>query len=256
MTTETTDINHAKIVASRNLILEQISKLENMKTELENQLKNDAGTLLDAQKISISNQITNINEIKVYFLQRINDMYEYYLANVNNTNNVSIQQQSVLNFFNNENRLVQDRLDMLNGQKNDKVKLVQINTYYGKYYNARKQIMVTIVLICLPVLILTILGNMGILPSNLYALLIMIIIIIGSISIGYQIIDLSNRDNMNFDEYNWKFNKKLAPSIKTNVTPYDPWEPPVVSCTDGACCPEGYRYDNNVNINKCVVLTP
>ena len=51
------------------------------------------------------------------------------------------------------------------------------NTYYGKYYNARKQIMVTIVLICLPVLILTILGNMGILPSNLYALLIMIIML-------------------------------------------------------------------------------
>jgi len=73
------------------------------------------------------------------------------------------------------------------------------------------------------ILFLISLGNMGLIPSNLKALLIIIIVILGCISIGYQVIDLSNRDNMNFDEYNWRFNKNLAPKINLDVKPFDPW---------------------------------
>ena len=257
MTTSiTTNINDPIIVAARDAISENISKLDIMVAELGNQLKNDTlSTLTNDQKSSIISQINNINAIKVSLYQSLDDMYEYYQVNVNNTNNVLTQQQSVLAMLDNENSLAQSRLDMLNGEKNNKVKLVQINTYYGKYYNTRKQIMVTIVLICIPVLILTILGNIGIIPSNLYALLIMIIIIIGSISIGYQIIDLSNRDNMNFDEYNWRFNKKLAPSININTEKVDPWSPAIgASCINGARCPQGYNYASNPN--KCVLNLP
>jgi hypothetical protein len=69
------------------------------------------------------------------------------------------------------------RLNLLQAEKNNKIRLVGINTYYGKQYNAHKQIMKTIVFVCLPVLILTILTNKGILPSRLNALLSGIIII-------------------------------------------------------------------------------
>jgi hypothetical protein len=244
-------VNDQILTERRDQIIAHISQLQVMEQNLVSQL--DVPGLTDAARISILGKINEISQMRIDLYKIINDMYSYYQDNVTHTRDILSDQMAAIAIIETELNDNKKRYNMLNEQKNNKVKLVQINTYYGKYYNARKQIMVTIVLICLPVLILTILGNMGIIPSNLNALLIMIIIIIGSISIGYQIIDLSNRDNMNFDEYNWRFNKKLAPPITTNVTSYDPWAAIPASCINGACCPTGYKYE--ATPNKCVAVT-
>ena len=44
-------------------------------------------------------------------------------------------------------------------RNNNKLKLVEINTYYGKSYNAHVDVMKTIVFTCLPILILAIFIN-------------------------------------------------------------------------------------------------
>lgn len=246
-------VNDPILTERRDQIIAHISQLQKMEQDLTNQL--NVPGLTDANRISILNKISEISQMRIDLYKIINDMYSYYQDNVTHTRDILRDQLEAIGIIETELNDNTKRYDMLNQQKNNKVKLVQINTYYGKYYNARKQIMVTIVLICVPILILTILGNMGILPSNLYALLIIIVIIIGSISIGYQIIDLSNRDNMNFDEYNWRFNKKLAPSININTEKVDPWSPAIgASCINGACCPQGYNYE--ANPNKCVLNLP
>ena len=246
-------VNDQQLTERREQIIAHISQLQKMENDITNQL--NVPDLTDANRISILNKINEISQMRIDLYRIINDMYSYYQDNVSHTRDILSDQLAAIAIIETELNDNKKRLNMLNEQKNNKVKLVQINTYYGKYYNARKQIMVTIVLICVPVLILTILGNMGILPSNLYALLIIIIIIIGSISIGYQIIDLSNRDNMNFDEYNWKFNKNLAPPIDINTDKIDPWSIIPASCINGACCPQGYNYDSNPDVNKCVVVS-
>ena len=243
----------------RDQIIEHISQLQTMEQNLVKQLDKLPSTPPDEnndeRRLSILNKINEISQTRIELYKIIKDMYSYYQDNASHTRDILSDQLAAIAIIETELNDNQKRLNMLNEQKNNKVKLVQINTYYGKYYNAHKQIMITIFIICLPVLILTILGNMGILPSNLYALLIMIIIIIGSISIGYQIIDLSNRDNMNFDEYNWKFNKKLAPSIgDPTVTGVNPWATIPASCINNDCCPTGYRYDSTAN--KCVETPP
>ena len=245
-------VNDPILTERRDQIIEHIRQLQRIEQDLTNQL-NVVG-LTDADRLSILTKINEISQMRIDLYRIINDMYSYYQDNVSHTRDILSDQLAAIAIIETELNDNRKRLNMLNEQKNNKVKLVQINTYYGKYYNAHKQIMVTIFIICLPILILTILGNMGILPNNLYALLIMIIIIIGSISIGYQIIDLSNRDNMNFDEYNWKFNKKLAPPIgDPTVTGVNPWATIPASCINGACCPTGYSYDSTPDINKCVV---
>jgi hypothetical protein len=250
-----TIVTDPDLIIRRDQILAHMSQLQTLEQDLISQL--DVPGLTDSDRTRILGKINEISQMRTDLYKIINEMYSYYQQNVTHTRDILSDQLAAIAIIETELNDNKERVNMLNQQKNNKVKLVQINTYYGKYYNARKQIMVTIVLICLPVLILTILGNMGILPSNLYALLIMIIIIIGSISIGYQIIDLSNRDNMNFDEYNWKFNKKLAPPITTNINPYDPWSPPTEGqCINNDCCPTGYTYDSRPTINKCVSNIP
>ena len=111
--------------------------------------------------------------------------------------------------------------------------------------------MKTIVLICIPIIILTILGNKGLIPNTIAVLLITFIILFGIFSIGYQIIDLSNRDNMNYDEYNWKFNKNNAPAPATTDSSNlnDPWSLNYGTCIGSSCCDTVEAY--NTNTNKC-----
>jgi hypothetical protein len=142
-------------------------------------------------------------------------------------------------------------MNLIEDQKYNKLRLVEINTYFGKRFNAHSKIMKTIVITCIPILILAILANIGILPGNIYKLLVIIIIIIGLVIIVYQIIDISNRDDMNWDEYKWYFNKKDAPDLPTTTggeTQSDPWVAPSITCIGSACCYEGSTYDSDKNI--------
>ena len=206
----------------------------------------------DSQKPAIAARIAELTALQTDISNYQSNINTLYTDNAYNVRTLTDYQSRVEQIIDSESQNNQDRLDMLNAEKYNKVRLIQNNVYYVKYYSAHKQIMKTIFLVCVPVLILLILGNMGIMPPNLNSVFIMIIIIIGCISIGYQIIDLSNRDNMNFDEYNWKFNKKRAPPIKTNVQPYDPWETAAGpnQCINDECCPDNYKYD--LESNKCV----
>ena len=105
-----------------------------------------------------------------------------------------------------------------------------------------------------------ILGKKGILPTNIYITLNGLILTIAAIMIGKQIIKLFNRDNMNFDEYNWYFNKTKAPSPTTissttgsSTGSSNPWAMPNIACVGAECCDQanGFVYDSTQNI--CVL---
>lgn len=71
-------------------------------------------------------------------------------------------------------------------------------------------------------------------------------------SIGTQLIDIGSRDNMNWDEYYWYFNKDKAPSDTTidgDLT--NPWENNSslsLTCIGSACCYDGSTYDSAQNM--------
>jgi len=215
-------INSASLATEKARIQNEIDKLNDIENSLRQLLDNPAISSTD--KLTINNKLTALSNIKLSLNSQLTNLYSLYDDNLGYINNVIDTQKTAIDIINSENVDNNSRLDMLLAQKNNKIRLLQNNTYYGKYYQAQKKIMMTVVFITLPVLFLIGLGNIGLIPSNLRALLIMIIVILGCISIGYQVIDLSNRDNMNFDEYNWRFNKNLAPKIKLDdVSPFDPW---------------------------------
>lgn len=203
-------------------------------------------------KLEINNRLAELGTIKVSLLNQLDPLYTTYRDNVAISNDVLNKQILALGIINAESLNSERQLGLLTAEKRDKSRLVEINTYYGKKYNAHKQIMKTIVLICIPIIILTILGNKGLIPNTFAVLFITFIILFGIFSIGYQIIDLSNRDNMNYDEYNWKFNKSNAPApadidLSTNIN--DPWSTNYGTCIGSSCCATVEAY--NTNTKKC-----
>ena len=180
------------------------------------------------------------------------DMYSFYQKNLAESKSTLGQEVIAIDILENELNESKRKLNLIQDEKYNKLRLVEINTYYGKQYNAHSELMKTIILICIPIIILAVLANKGILPQNLYAFLTGIIIIIGIIVIGLQIIDISNRDNMNWDEYNWYFDKSLAPSPSSSSqdtsSSSDPWTTPSIVCIGSACCYDGSVYDDQKNM--------
>jgi hypothetical protein len=181
-------------------------------------------------------------------------MASSYQQNVTTSQNTIQQQMFAIDIVENELNEAKGRAKALENQKYDKLRLVEINTYYGKRFSAHKEIVKVIVYICIFMLITIILGKKEILPRNIYITLNGMIIVIGIIVIGKKMIDLSNRDNMNFDEYDWYFNKEKAPSnTDTTSTSSDPWASFKTTCVGDMCCnpTQGLIYDS---VNKVCVL--
>jgi hypothetical protein len=165
-----------------------------------------------------------------------------------------------LDIVENELNEAKIRSQALETDKYNKLRLVEINTYYSKRFGAHKEIVKVVVYVCILMLIVIILGKKEILPRNIYIVLNGIILVVGIIVIGKKIIDLSNRDNMNFDEYDWYFDKSKAPSDtggsgSATSQPTDPWATTTTECVGEMCCTAnpGLIYDSVAKV--CVLNT-
>jgi len=101
-------------------------------------------------------------------------------------------------------------------EHNLNLRKIEINSYYSEQFAEKTNIIKTIILTCIPILLLTIIKNKGFLPENIYIVLIIIISCIGIYYIGFSILRLFSRDNMIYSEYDWFFNKANAPAIDTS----------------------------------------
>jgi hypothetical protein len=234
-------------------VLTNITQLQTQEKQLYNSLDN--ANLSSEQKKLIINQINEISQMRLNMYGNLKDMYSYYQTNVSAATTTLGQEMYAIDVLENELNETKIRMNLLEEQKYNKLRLVEINTYYGKQYNTHTKIMQTIVLMCVPIFILSILANNGIIPSILYGVITGIIIVIGIIMIGWQIIDISNRDNMNWDEYNWDFDKSKAPVYTPDgsETNSDPWAIPSLTCIGADCCYSDSTYDSVQNI--CVPTT-
>jgi hypothetical protein len=230
-------------------VLNNIAQLQIQERDLHKSLDNI--NLTTEQKHSIINRINEISQMRMNLYAGLKDMTFFYKENVSTSRNTLGQSITAIDILENQLNESKKKLNIIEEQKSNKQRLVEINTYFGKRYNAHSNLMKIIVFICIPVIILTVLANKGILPLNIYRLLTVIILLIGLVLIGLQLIDISNRDDMNWDEYEWYFDKNNAPVSNTYDDSYsskNPWTIPSITCIGSDCCYDGSTYDSDKNM--------
>lgn len=232
-----------------NRVLDQIGQLQQQEMELYEQI-NQANMNPENRTLMVD-RINQLSQHRTMLYGTLKDQYEFQNQSVSGNITTLAEQMYAINIVENELNEAKNRLNELINQKNDKLRMVQINTYYGKKYGAYTRIMKIIVYACIPLIILGVLGNKGLIPSNLNAVIMGIIIVIVLFMVGGQIVDLSRRDNMIFDEYDWPFDKNAAPKGES-ATKVNPWDLSGISltCVGAQCCTEGMTY--NSTIKKCV----
>lgn len=239
-----------------NQIISNIKQLQTTEMQLYTSL--DDQNLTVDQRTNIINQINEIGQTRSTLYNSLKNMASSYQQNVSTSQNTVQQQMFALDIVENELNEAKVRTQALQNDKYNKLRLVEINTYYSKRFGAHKEIVKVVVYVCILMLIVIILGKKEILPRNIYIALNGIILTVGIIIIGKKIIDLSNRDNMNFDEYDWYFDKSKAPSDtggsgSATSQPTDPWATTPSECVGEMCCTAnpGLIYDS---VSKVCVL--
>jgi len=137
-----------------------------------------------------------------------------------------------------------------------KKRMVEINTYYGKQYNAHTNVVLLLLYTFIAILVLVFLRNRGFLNTFMTNILVFIVMVIGALIVYYRISDLSNRDDMDYDKYNWPRISNDGKSLNDYVPPPSPVggesNDGDDSCVGEKCC--GYNTIYSKTFDKCIYL--
>jgi len=199
-----------------------------------------------------------LNSTRAELYRNLNDMYIIMQTNANTINNSDVfkAQQNAVKLIETELDKAKKNKEILEVDKNNKLRMSQINTYYSKYYEASTDIMKIIIYVSIPLLILAFLKKRGLILDSLNTFLTIIILSIGGINLGKRMYDMFRRTDYDFDKFNWEFDpdtidsSKLPQNGKLNLG----IDSLSASCYGPGCCDNVKTIWNNTT-NKCDVLT-
>ena len=232
-------------------ILADIQSLQRMEQQLFNSLETTPN-LSSVQQQQIVEKINQISNMRVHLYQTLSGVNGFFKGALDSSVGTLKQQTIAIGIVENELNRAKKRLEMLEDEKNNKIRLVEINNYYGDKYAEHSKFMKVIIFTLIPVIILAVLNNKGILPNIIYYILLVIISAIGGYYIWSIYASIIMRDNIHYQEYDWSFDPSKAPVAGSNASSEDPWLKSssfgIGTCIGEACCSDEQTYDDSLNL--------
>jgi len=247
-------------------LLSDITKLQTMESNLYKKLEAaDANNVSQQEQNAMIAKINELSKMRMSLFEEIDKMYKGLQGRVSQSRIDLTNQLTVSGVMEQELNKAKRDLNLLQANKDNKMRLVEINTYYSNKYQAQTQLMKLIILVCIPLLVLAILAKKQLLPPRVSTILIWAVLIIGGILIIRKFIDINSRSNMSFQEYDWRWSPPSDDG--QTVIEYDEaqFQSGVQSaendmsdaaadiglgCIGAACCSTGTYYDSDKN--ECV----
>lgn len=251
------------VTNTNNDIINSISKVNTLSTGLVNDLGQvsaamagvTAGTSLHTNLVNINDRLqtrlTDANDLVTSLYSQAGNVNTSFSNDITAANQLIANANTVNTMITSETQLSNQRLQNINDERNNKLRLAQINTYYSKKYDAQSEIMKIIIMSCVIILILWYLKTSELLPlpDIFFTILISLMIAISSIIIFYKVYYISIRDDNDFDQYNFEIKQSNLPPIIVN--------PDVLSGSTGTftntaincvanptlCCPKGFAFN-------------
>jgi hypothetical protein len=232
-------------------ILNDIQSLQQMEQQLFNNLETNTN-LTPQQQLQIVDKMNQLSNMRINLYKTLSGVNNFFENALSSSIGTLREQTVAIGIVESELNQAKQRLEALQAEKNNKIRLVEINDYYGDKYAEHSQLMKIIIFTLVPVIILAILNNKGILPNTPYYILLVIVSIIGSIFFWYRFASIIMRDNMNYQEYDWYFDPNAATTTTSTTVTSDPWLSLKVpgTCVGQYCCSDGQTYDSS--LNQCV----
>ena len=248
-------IQTRNIGQTQQATLNSIRDLQRLETQLYKKLEQTTATpnTLNEQR-QLIRRIDNITKVRKSLLNTLTDRYSDIQNNVISSRSDLVQQTAMVGVIQDEMRKANNHLSELEIDKNNKLRMVELNTYARERYQSYMEMMRIFAIATFLVLIVVILGKKKIIPNPDFLIIIAgIIIAVALIMIIIRYLDIMKRDNLYFHKYNHPFDpdaikhptndenkKNMALSLSGN-------------CLNEGCCNPGQKY--NASIKKCVTDT-
>lgn len=231
--------------------LQVINDLQNLEKQLianlEASYASQTPNLEEQQRLI--DQINNLSATRVNLFNTLSSMFNISQDEISKSRKDIMDKIVVAKVMENQLTNMKNIMNEMNDIKNNKLRMVEINTFYGKKYQAHTDLMKFIIKLCVILFILIFINKREYLPSSILNPLIILIVSLGLISIIYQVWDLSIRSNMDYDKYNYPAMGSSASSsssydnnkVFANFGSLDGWS----ICGDGT----EFNYDKN----QCIV---
>jgi hypothetical protein len=232
-------------------ILNDIQSLQKMEQDLFSSLETNTNLTFQQQQ-KIIEKMNQITSMRINLYKTLSGVNNFYGTALQSSAGTLKEQTAAIGIVESELNKSKQRLQLLETEKNNKIRLVEINDYYGDKYAEHSQLMKIIIFTLVPIIILAFLNNKGILPNTIYNILIIIISFIGAYFMWRRFASIIMRDNMNYQEYDFYFDANAAPTGSSTTTGDDPWLSLKVpgSCVGQYCCSDGQTYDSE--LNQCI----
>jgi|694.fasta_scaffold37049_2 hypothetical protein len=241
--------NNFPISQNNEQILNDIQSLQKMEQDLFSSLETNTN-LTPQQQEKIIEKMNQITNMRVNLYKTLNGVNSFYGTALNSSAATLKEQTVAIGIVESELNRSKTRLKLLETEKNNKIRLVEINDYYGDKYAEHSQLMKIIIFTLVPIIILAFLNNKGILPTTIYTILLVIISAIGAYYMWTRYFSIITRDNMNYQAYDFYFDPSKAP--KGSSTGEDPWLSMKApgTCVGEYCCSTGQTW--SADLNQCV----
>lgn len=223
-------------------IIKNIRELQSTEHGLFNQLQRGAAamTLTSSQQQEMVDQIKNVSDARSTLYSDLQQNQEFYKKNVGVAHNILTQETDALEVVERELHHAEKRIGLIREQRSNRLRLVEINRYYGDKYKHHTLILKYITVVFSLILVLTYFYNQGFVPAFLYTTLFVIIGSVGSFYIIKEIWDAYTRDNMMYQQYNWNLlkgypNVDVTPGKEKSLFEDTP-DVNIKTCVGQACC--------------------
>ena len=138
--------NLPDIEENNSQILNDIQSLQTLEQELFNNLENQPD-LTSEQQEQIVTKINNISNMRVNLYQTLGGVNDFFKTSLSNSTNTLVEQTKAIEIVEQELNKAKRRLELLEEEKNNKIRLVEINNYYGQKYSEHSDLMKNIIYI-------------------------------------------------------------------------------------------------------------
>ena len=202
---------------SLNEHFKNITDLQNIQKKLFTDLEKLSGSpdiasySVQAQISDKFGQIDNLTKLRTNIFETIKANYGIIQSDYNIQRTSYAQQLVALNIIENDLNNTSSQLKNSLTIRDNAERMVGVNNYYTRRYEAHAGIMKNIIFYCGIIIIAIFLMKMGVITDRITSLIIIIALSIGIIIVGKKVYDLSRRNNIDYDKYNFPFDRDDIP---------------------------------------------
>ena len=197
-------------MSSENNMPEQtmnnIKNLQNLEKQLYINLEKESKENNQDRQAEIIKQINNISQTRINMFQQLKSIYRLLDRNLDNDRNNLENQMTTLSIVEKNLNNSKQQFNKIRDNNANTLRMTEIDNFFSSKYNAYTKVLQFLVLLMIPIIIIVVLKRNQTISLKTSNVLIAIIIIVGIFYIGGTLLDLSRRNNMVFQEYDFPVN--------------------------------------------------